>query len=156
MHNNQSNTNKDTKKTIRLYTDGSSLGNPGAGGWASILEYGDKKKILSGGAKNVTNNQMELKAVIEGLKALKFPCNVELFSDSKYVIDAISKYIFNWQKNNWKTSTKSDVKNKQMWQEYLEISKIHNIKTTWVKAHNGHEQNEICDTLAKEQANLYR
>jgi ribonuclease HI len=142
-------------KKVQLYTDGSSLGNPGGGGWASILKYGDKQKIISGGQKQVTNNQMELKAVIEGLKALKSPCVVEIFSDSKYVVDGLSKYIFNWQKNNWKTSTKSNVKNKQMWQEYLEVCKIHTIKANWIKAHNGHEQNEICDTLAKQQASLY-
>ena len=116
---------KETLKLVQLYTDGSSLGNPGGGGWASILKYGDKQKIISGGQKKATNNQMELKAVLEGLKALKSPCEVELFSDSKYVLDGLSKYIFNWQKNNWKTSTKANVKNKEMWQEYLSVSKIH-------------------------------
>ena len=139
-------------KNITIYSDGSSLGNPGAGGWGTILEYNNHIKELSGGEDNTTNNKMELKGAIEGLKALKEPCNVKLISDSKYVVQSINEWLKNWIKNNWKTSTKKDVKNKELWQEYIKVSQKHNIIAIWVKGHNGHSQNERCDILAKEEA----
>ena len=102
-------------KKIRLYSDGSSLGNPGPGGWGTILEFNGHEKELSGGNPNTTNNQMELQGVIEGLKALKEPCDVELYSDSKYVVQAINEWLTNWIKNNWRTAGKQPVKNLELW-----------------------------------------
>lgn len=139
-------------KKIRLYSDGSSLGNPGAGGWGSILKYKDTIRELSGGKQHTTNNVMELTGVIEGLKALKEPCDVEVISDSKYVVQGINEWLANWEKNNWKTASKSSVKNLELWQEYLEVSKKHKISATWVKGHAGHIENERCDVLAKLEA----
>ncbi len=139
-------------KKIRLYSDGSSLGNPGAGGWGTILKYKDNIKELSGGDPYTTNNIMELTGVVEGLKVLKEPCEVEVISDSKYVVQGINEWLSNWEKNNWRTASKSPVKNLELWQEYLEVSKKHKITATWVKGHAGHIENERCDTLAKNEA----
>ena len=102
-------------KTVNIYTDGACRGNPGDGGWGALVEYQDFSKEYFGGQKNTTNNQMELKAAIEGLKALKETCNVNLTTDSKYVMDGITSWIDNWKKNNWKSSSKKDVKNKDLW-----------------------------------------
>ncbi len=140
------------KKKITLYSDGSSLGNPGPGGWGTILEFNGHEKELSGGNLDTTNNQMELQGVIEGLKALKEPCLVEIYSDSKYVVQAINEWLTNWIKNNWRTAGKKPVKNQELWQEYLEVSKLHTIKANWVKGHAGHPQNERCDILARNEA----
>jgi ribonuclease HI len=139
-------------KNIKLYSDGSSLGNPGPGGWGTILEYNGHQKELFGGEQHTTNNQMELIGVIEGLKALKEPCNVEIISDSKYVVQAINEWLIGWERNNWKTASKKPVKNLELWQKYLKVSQKHNITATWVKGHNGHEYNERCDTLARNYA----
>ena len=143
-------------KNIKIYSDGSSLGNPGPGGWGTILEYNGNTKELSGGELNTTNNKMELKGAIEGLKALKEPCNVELISDSKYVVQAINEWLTNWIKNNWKTAGKKPVKNQELWKEYLEVSQRHTIKAIWVKGHAGHEENERCDILARTEAEKLR
>jgi len=143
-------------KKIYLYSDGSSLGNPGPGGWGTILKYKNNTKELSGGHKSTTNNQMELTGVIKGLKALKEPCEVEIISDSKYVVQGINEWLDNWIKNNWKTSTKKPVKNLDLWQEYVTISKPHKITAVWVKGHNGHIENERCDQLAKSEAEKYK
>jgi ribonuclease HI len=137
-------------KEIFLYTDGSSLGNPGAGGYCGILKYKDAQRIISGGEENTTNNRMELKAVIESLKVLKEPCKVNLYSDSKYVVDAIGGWIFGWIKKNFK-----GVKNPDLWQEFLEVSKIHKVEANWIKAHNGHFENEQCDSIAKSEAEKF-
>ncbi len=134
---------KNEKKVVTLYSDGSSLGNPGAGGWGTILEYKGKKKELSGNEKNTTNNRMELTAVIRGLQELKEPCTVEVVTDSSYVANAINSWLKNWIAKDFK-----NVKNVDLWQEYLSASKQHNIKATWVRGHNGHTENERCDTLA--------
>jgi ribonuclease HI len=139
-------------KKVYIYSDGSSLGNPGAGGWGTVLKYKQNTKKISGGAKNTTNNQMELQGVIEGLKLLKEPCEVELVSDSKYVVKAINEWLKNWIKNRWKTASKKDVKNQTLWKEYLKLAKPHKIKAIWVKGHSGHTENEICDKLAYNQA----
>lgn len=139
-------------KQIKIYSDGSSLGNPGPGGWGTILEYNGHHKELFGGAPHTTNNQMELIGVIEGLKALKEPCEVEIISDSKYVVQGINEWLKGWVKNNWRTASKQPVKNLELWQEYLQVSQNHHIKATWVKGHNGHEYNEKCDTLARNYA----
>lgn len=138
-------------KKITLYCDGSSLGNPGAGGWCGILCYKDKEKVISGGEANVTNNQMELRAVIESLKALKEPCEVELVSDSKYVCEAINSWLSSWIAKNFK-----DVKNPILWQEYLSVASAHQVRATWVRGHSGHPYNERCDEIAREQAQKYK
>lgn len=144
-------------KKITLHTDGSSLGNPGFGGYGGILIYIDSKqeiqeKEFSGGMKVATNNQMELLAVIEGLRLLKEPCEIELFTDSNYVVKGINDWIKNWVKNNWRGSDKKTVKNSDLWKDFLELSKEHKINANWVKGHNGDIHNERCDILAKNQA----
>ena len=135
-------------KTVNIYTDGACRGNPGDGGWGALVEYQDFSKEYFGGQKNTTNNQMELKAAIEGLKALKETCNVNLTTDSKYVMDGITSWIDNWKKNNWKSSSKKDVKNKDLWLLLDKHVSMHDVKWFWVKGHSGHEENEIADTLA--------
>ncbi|HIQ51174.1 MAG TPA: ribonuclease HI [Nautiliaceae bacterium] len=134
-------------KKIEIYTDGSSLGNPGPGGWCAILKYKNHQKIIKGGEKLTTNNKMELKAVIEALKSLKEPCEIELYSDSTYVLKGINEWINNWIKKEFK-----NVKNKELWQEFLNVKQNHKIFTNWIKAHSGHKENEICDKIAKEEA----
>ncbi len=137
-------------KKVTIYTDGACSGNPGKGGWGAILIYGDVVKELSGGEDNTTNNRMELKAVIEALKALKSPCEVEIYSDSAYVVNAFTqKWIDNWIKNNWKTADKKSVKNVDLWQELLVLIKTHNVTFKKVKGHSDNELNERCDKLAK-------
>ncbi len=134
-------------KQVHLFSDGSSLGNPGRGGYCAILRYQDKEKIISGAQNDATNNQMELKAVIEGLKALKEPCSVEIVSDSSYVVKGINEWLDGWVKKDFKK-----VKNPQLWREYLEVAKPHRINATWVRGHAGHAENEKCDRIAKEEA----
>ena len=135
-------------KTVKIYTDGACSGNPGLGGWGVLMVYETKEKELYGGQKDTTNNQMELKAAIEGLKALSEPCFVELTTDSKYVMQGITQWIDNWQKNNWKTANKKDVKNKNLWIELYNEKSKHQINWNWVKGHSGHRENEIADELA--------
>ncbi len=135
-------------KTVVLYSDGSSLGNPGPGGYGGILEYGDIRKEFFGGEANTTNNRMELRGVIEGLKLLKFPCRVEVVTDSSYVAKGINEWLDNWIKRDFKK-----VKNPDLWREYLKVSKGHQVHATWVRGHNGHPENERCDELAREEAN---
>lgn len=142
-------------KKINLYSDGSSLGNPGPGGYGTILEYNGNIKELSGGEENTTNNKMELKGVIEGLKALKEPCEVNIYSDSKYVVQGINEWLSGWVRNNWKNASKKPVKNIEFWQEYIEVSKPHKVFANWVKGHNGHPQNERCDELARDEASKF-
>ena len=134
-------------KRVTLFCDGSALGNPGPGGYGAILRYGSKEKEIVGGEAHTTNNRMELLAVIEGLRALKEPCEVEVVSDSSYVTKGISEWLDGWIKKDFKK-----VKNVDLWKEYIEVSKPHKVKTTWVRGHNGHPENERCDTLAREEA----
>ncbi len=134
-------------KQIHLYSDGSSLGNPGCGGYCAILKYKSHQKIIKGANKNVTNNQMELKAVIEGLKAIKEPCEVIIVSDSNYVVKAINEWLKNWVKKDFK-----GVKNPELWKEYIDVAKNHKIKAFWVRGHDGHIENEMCDKIAREEA----
>ena len=138
---------KNQVKIVTLFSDGSCLGNPGAGGWAYILRFNKAQKKASGGEAYTTNNQMELKAAIMGLKALKEPCEVRLFTDSSYVINSINEWLSNWQKRNFK-----NVKNVELWQEYLKISKPHKVIASWVKGHAGHPENEECDQMARDEA----
>lgn len=139
-------------KKILLYSDGSSLGNPGFGGWGTILQYKDTTRELSGGQKDTTNNQMELLGVIKGLEALKEPCEVKIISDSKYVVQGINEWLKNWLTNSWKTANKKPVKNKELWKDYVKISNKHKIEAFWVKGHIGHIENERCDYLARKEA----
>ena len=135
---------------VTIYTDGACSGNPGPGGWGAILMYKDNKKEISGGKKDTTNNIMEITAVIEALKLLKYPCKVNLYSDSAYVVNAfLQHWVTNWQKNNWKTADKKDVKNKELWQELLELTNIHNVTFIKVKGHSDNEYNNRCDELAR-------
>ncbi|MCX6073042.1 MAG: ribonuclease HI [Campylobacterales bacterium] len=138
-------------KTITLFSDGSALGNPGPGGFGAILRFGDVEKIVRGGEKHTTNNRMELLGVIEGLRALKEPCNVTIISDSSYVIRGINEWIGGWVKRNF-----AKVKNPDLWLQYLEVSKGHRIQGVWVRGHNGHIENERCDQIAREEAEKYK
>ena len=134
---------------VIIYTDGACSGNPGPGGWGAILIYKENKKEISGGSKNTTNNVMELTAVIEGLKLLKYPCEVELYSDSAYVVNSFEQgWNYNWIKNNWKTSGKDPVKNKELWQELYNLTKVHKVQFNKVKGHSDNEYNNRCDELA--------
>ena len=135
-------------KTVKIYTDGACRGNPGLGGWGVLLVFEDQEKELCGGDVNTTNNKMELKAAIEGLKALTEPCLVELTTDSKYVMNGITEWIENWKKNHWKTANKKPVKNKDLWIELYDLKSKHQINWNWVKGHAGHRENEIADELA--------
>ena len=144
---------------VKLFTDGSAKGNPnGPGGYGAILQYTDNNGMLhekefSAGYKQTTNNRMELLGVITGLEALKVPCEVEVYSDSKYVIDAFNqKWIEGWVKNGWRTSTKSPVKNIDLWKRLIELVHNHKVSFIWVKGHNGHPENERCDKLAVKAA----
>lgn len=135
-------------KEVNLYTDGACRGNPGRGGYAAILVYGKYEKEISGGELLTTNNRMELLAAISGLEALKEPCIVNLYSDSKYLVDAFNEgWIHAWREKGWKRG-KDELKNPDLWERIYELSKIHKISFIWVKGHNGHDYNERCDTLA--------
>ncbi len=138
-------------KKVKIYTDGACSGNPGKGGWGAVLIYGDNKKEISGYSELTTNNKMELQAVIEALKLLKRQCEVELYTDSVYVKDGITKWINNWKKNNWKTSKKEDVKNKELWIELDNLTQRHNINWNWVKGHADNELNNRVDELARQE-----
>mgnify|MGYP000505567709 CR=1 FL=1 len=135
---------------VTIYTDGACSGNPGPGGWGAILMCQGKKKEIAGGCKNTTNNIMEITAVIEALKLLKYACEVDLYSDSAYVVNAFrQKWIENWKKNNWKTASKEPVKNKELWQELDKLTQIHQVKFHKVKGHSDNEFNNRCDELAR-------
>ena len=135
-------------KEVIIYTDGACRGNPGLGGWGVLMQYHNENKELYGGEKNTTNNKMELSAVIQGLGALKEPCQVKLFTDSKYVMDGINSWIHNWKKNDWKTANKKPVKNKELWVELDQLVQKHKISWNWVKGHSGDPGNERADELA--------
>ena len=136
-------------KTVTIYTDGACSGNPGPGGWGAILEYGTVEKELSGGEMSTTNNRMELTAVIRALEALKEPCIVELYSDSKYVIDALEKgWAWGWKKRGWIKPDKKPALNPDLWEQLLSLTQIHRIRYHWVKGHASNPKNERCDALA--------
>ena len=137
---------------VEIATDGACKGNPGPGGWGALIRSGTTEKELSGGEKLTTNNRMELMAAIEGLRALKRPCRVTLSTDSRYVMDGLTKWIKGWQKNGWKTAAKQPVKNAELWQALLEAAKPHRIDWIWVKGHAGHPDNERADRLASDAA----
>lgn len=136
-------------KRVEIFTDGACSGNPGPGGWGAILRYGAHEKELSGGEENTTNNRMELQAAIEALNALKSPCEVELYTDSTYVKDGITKWLFSWKAKGWKTAAKKPVKNAELWQALDEAQSRHKVSWHWVKGHAGHIENERADELAR-------
>ena len=138
-----------TKDIIKIYTDGACSGNPGKGGWGAILLYQDKEKTISGFDPETTNNRMELIAVIEALKIIKKNIKIEIYTDSNYVKDGITKWIFSWKKNGWKNSKKQVVKNADLWQELDLLVQKYNVEFFWVKGHNGDKYNEIADELAR-------
>lgn len=145
------------RKHVEMFTDGACSGNPGPGGYGTILRCNGYEKELSGGEANTTNNRMELMAVIAGLEALTEPCRVTLYSDSKYFIDAIEKgWAVGWQKRGWMRNNKEKALNPDLWERILELFKIHDIKTVWVKGHAGHPENERCDKLAVSESQKYK
>lgn len=140
-------------KQVDIFTDGSCLGNPGKGGIGILLRYQSIEKTVNKGYFLTTNNRMELRAVIEALNLLKEPCRVVLHSDSQYMQNGIQKWIFNWKKNNWKTSNKTAVKNQDLWIALDQAIARHQVEWQWVKGHAGHRENELCDELARAAAN---
>ena len=140
-------------KKVNVYTDGACKGNPGPGGWGAVLVYKGIERELSGGEASTTNNRMELTAVIRALSALKEPCEVELCSDSKYVLDALTKgWAKSWQKNGWKKADKKPALNSDLWQILLDLTEMHRMTYVWVKGHEGHHYNERCDAMAVAEA----
>ena len=137
---------------VELFTDGACKGNPGPGGWGALIRAGEREKELSGGEPLTTNNRMELTAAIEGLNALTRPCAVTLSTDSRYVMDGLTKWIKGWQRNGWRTADKKPVKNADLWQALLAAAAPHRIEWVWVKGHAGHPENERADRLASDAA----
>jgi len=137
---------------IKIYTDGSCIGNPGSGGWAAIILDGKNKKIISGNKNSTTNNQMELFAAIKALSNFNKKKSFKIFTDSNYVKDGITKWIRNWEKNNWKTSAKKPVKNKELWKKLDKLVKFHDVKWEWIKGHSTNVYNNLADELAKKAA----
>lgn len=144
-------------KKVEIFTDGACSGNPGPGGWGAILRCNGTEKELSGGEKDTTNNRMELTGVIEALKALKFPCDVTITTDSKYVYDSITKgWVYKWKENGWRKPDKKPALNLDLWGELLSLLDIHNVTFKWVKGHNEHPENERCDKLAVAECEKYK
>jgi ribonuclease HI len=135
-------------RSVRLFTDGSCHGNPGPGGWAALLECDGVRRELSGAEPATTNNRMEMRAAIEGLRALREPCDVEVWTDSRYLVDGISSWIASWKKRGWKTADKKPVKNEDLWRELDDLTTRHRVRWNWVRGHAGHPENELCDRLA--------
>ena len=142
-------------KKVELYTDGACRGNPGRGGWGAILVYGKFEKELSGGERETTNNRMELIAAIEGLSALKEPCEVTLYSDSKYLVDAyLQDWVTQWRNKGWRRG-RDELKNPDLWEKLYTLTEMHKVNFVWVKGHNGHDYNERCDKLACDFADSF-
>ncbi|WP_324741954.1 ribonuclease HI [Tsuneonella sp. CC-YZS046] len=139
-------------KRVEIFTDGACKGNPGPGGWGALLRMGRHEKELSGSDPHTTNNRMELTAAIRALEALIEPCEVMLHTDSKYVMDGMTRWIHGWQRNGWKTASKKPVQNAELWHELIDVAHKHRIEWIWVKGHNGHPENERVDKLASEAA----
>jgi ribonuclease HI len=138
-------------KTVTIYTDGACSGNPGPGGFGVVMLYGSARRELSGGYRKTTNNRMEVLAVIKGLEALKEPCSVQLYSDSKYVVDAIEKgWVKKWRSQGWMRNKKEKASNVDLWEQLLALLEIHNVSFIWVKGHAANPENERCDQLARD------
>ncbi|MDI9640989.1 ribonuclease HI [Kamptonema cortianum] len=135
---------------VEIYTDGACSGNPGPGGWGVILRYKNTEKELSGFETMTTNNRMELKAAIEGIKALTRSVKIEVYTDSQYLRDGVTKWLFQWKKNNWRLSNKSPVKNQDLWEELDALTQNHDVSWHWVRGHSGHPENERADALARQ------
>ncbi|WP_111640861.1 ribonuclease HI [Marinimicrobium alkaliphilum] len=135
-------------KKVEIFTDGACRGNPGPGGWGALLRYNGEEKSLYGGEPGTTNNRMELQAAIEGLSALREPCEVVLTTDSQYVRKGITEWLVNWKRNNWRTAAKKPVKNAELWQRLDAENARHQVQWRWVKGHSGHRENELADQLA--------
>jgi ribonuclease HI len=142
--------------SVEIFTDGACRGNPGPGGWAALLRTGLKEREIAGGEPETTNNRMELIAAIEALNALKRPCRVELYTDSSYVRDGITKWIHGWRRNGWRTSGRKPVKNADLWESLVEAAARHQVDWHWVKGHSGHAENDRVDALACAQADAQR
>jgi ribonuclease HI len=148
-------TSSKTLDLVTLTTDGACIGNPGPGGWAALLRFKAKEKLLSGNEPETTNNRMELMAVIKGLEALKRECRVEIVTDSQYVMKAFTEgWLKKWEANGWRTADKKPVKNQDLWETLTDLIHSHQVKWTWVKGHNGHPDNETVDAEAQRQASL--
>ncbi len=144
-------------KTVTIYTDGACSGNPGPGGWGAILQYGEHSRELSGGEARTTNNRMELSAVIAALEALKEPCQVELYSDSKYVVDAVEKgWARSWQRNGWRKADKKPALNPDLWERLLALLDRHTVRFHWVRGHADNPMNNRCDQLAVAESRKFR
>jgi ribonuclease HI len=142
--------------TVDIWTDGACSGNPGPGGWGAVLRYGEREKEMSGGEAATTNNRMELMAAIEALNALKRPSKVQLHTDSKYVMDGVTKWIHGWKKNGWKTADKKPVKNDDLWRKLDEANARHDVTWKWVKGHSDNEMNDRADELARKAIDTVR
>jgi len=136
-------------KRVRIYTDGACSGNPGPGGWGALLRYGKIEKTLSGGEPDTTNNRMEMLAAIKALEALRSPCRVTLYTDSKYLMLGITEWMENWKNNGWRTANRKPVKNMDLWQRLDVLMVRHKVRFQWVKGHSGHDENELVDQLAR-------
>ena len=141
---------------VQIFTDGACKGNPGPGGWGALLRKGTTEKEMSGAEADTTNNRMEMTAAIEALSALKRPCSVDLYTDSKYLIDGITKWLPGWQKRGWKTASKQPVKNEDLWRELANLTARHRVTWHWIKGHSGHAENERVDRLASDAADAAR
>jgi ribonuclease HI len=137
------------KPSVEIFADGACSGNPGAGGYGVVLRSGERERELSGCESSTTNNRMELTAVIKALESLKRPCSVTVITDSRYVVQGMTTWIHQWLKNRWKNSQKQQVANRDLWEKLLSLSRIHDIRFTWIKGHNAHTENERCDQLAR-------
>jgi ribonuclease HI len=145
-----------TKNIVELFTDGACSGNPGPGGWGALLRYGDVERELSGGEPQTTNNRMELMAAIMALEALKKPARVHLTTDSKYLMDGVTKWMHSWRARGWKTADKKPVKNRDLWERLDVALKPHEVTFAWVHGHQGHVENERCDELARNAITVVR
>ena len=139
-------------KRVEIFTDGACKGNPGPGGWGVLLRMGNHEKELSGAELDTTNNRMEMMAVIKGLSALIEPCQVDLYSDSKYVLDGMTKWVEGWQRRGWINASKKPVRNADLWHELIDVAATHQIEWNWIKGHSGHPENERVDQLASAEA----
>ncbi|WP_018075587.1 ribonuclease HI [Novosphingobium nitrogenifigens] len=139
-------------KEVEIFTDGACKGNPGKGGWGALLRSGAHERELSGGERETTNNRMEMTAVLRALEALKEPCAIRLHTDSRYVLDGMTKWIFGWQKKGWKTADNKPVKNEDLWRALVTAARPHKIEWVWVRGHSGHPENERVDRLASDAA----